>query len=173
MEYDDAYEKSLRGIVCFSEATWNKSPPSSSVTSELMGWSRSVAAKRISSSCSSRAAALSPASIHTYEGENPAVQRRIFGDGVTVSARGIVLRHVLEHVQDPVGFLDGLREANGGGLIYIEVPCFDWILRASAWFDIFYEHVNYFRACRFLERMFGRVVEGGHLFGGQYLYVVA
>lgn len=108
----------------------------------------------------------------TYEGDNPAVQRRYFGDGVTVSARGLVLRHVLEHVQNPVGFLEGLRDANGGGLIYIEVPCFDWILHARAWFDIFYEHVNYFRLGDF-SRMFGRVVEGGHLFGGQYLYVVA
>jgi hypothetical protein len=108
----------------------------------------------------------------TYEGQNPAVQRRYFGDGVAVWASGLVLRHVLEHVQDPVGFLDGLREANGGGLIYIEVPCFDWILRARAWFDIFYEHVNYFRLDDF-PRMFGRVVECGHLFGGQYLYVVA
>jgi hypothetical protein len=108
----------------------------------------------------------------TYEGANPAVQRRYFGDGVTVSAKGLVLRHVLEHVQDPVGFLDGLRDANGGGLIYIEVPCFDWILHARAWFDIFYEHVNYFRL-RDFSRMFGQVVESGHLFGGQYLYVVA
>jgi hypothetical protein len=108
----------------------------------------------------------------TYEGENPVVQRRYFGDGVEVSGRGIVLRHVLEHVQNPVEFLTGLRDANDGGLIYIEVPCFDWILCARAWFDIFYEHVNYFRLGDF-SRMFGRVVESGRLFGGQYLYAVA
>lgn len=108
----------------------------------------------------------------TYEGDNPAVQRHYFGHGVAVSARGLVLRHVLEHVQNPVDFLAGLRDANGGGLIYIEVPCLDWILRVKAWFDIFYEHVNYFRLGDFA-RMFGRVVDGGHLFGGQYLYVVA
>ena len=108
----------------------------------------------------------------TYEGENPAVQKRYFGDGVEVSASGIVLRHVLEHVQSPVDFLGGLRDANGGGLIYIEVPCLDWILRAGAWFDIFYEHVNYFRLDDF-SNMFGRIVESGHLFGGQYLYAVA
>ena len=65
-----------------------------------------------------------------------------------------------------------LARANGGGLIYIEVPCFEWILRARAWFDIFYEHVNYFRLGDF-SKMFGHVVDGGHLFGGQYLYVVA
>jgi len=108
----------------------------------------------------------------TYEGDNPAVQRRYYDEGVTVSARGIVLRHVLEHVQDPVGFLGGLRDANGGGLIYIEVPCLDWIKRARAWFDIFYEHVNYFRLGDF-SRMFGHVVQSGRLFGGQYLYAIA
>lgn len=96
----------------------------------------------------------------TYEGDNPSVQRHYFGKGVEMTGRGLILRHVLEHVQDPVGFLEGLRDANGGGgLIYIEVPCFDWILRKRAWFDIFYEHVNYFRLSDF-SRMFGRVVGG-------------
>jgi hypothetical protein len=108
----------------------------------------------------------------TYEGDNPSVQRHYFDDSIGVSAKGIVLRHVLEHVENPFGFLDGLRAANGGGLIYIEVPCFDWILSNKAWFDIFYEHVNYFRLNDFL-RMFGNVVKIGRLFGGQYLYVVA
>ena len=108
----------------------------------------------------------------TYEGRNPAVEKHYFGEDVAVSARGIVLRHVLEHVEDPIGFLGGLRDANDGGLIYIEVPCLDWILEKRAWFDIFYEHVNYFRLSDF-QRLFGHVEEIGHLFGGQYLYVVA
>src|SRR3546814_9608010 len=56
--------------------------------------------------------------------------------------------------------------------IYIEVPCFDWIVEHSAWFDVFYEHVNYFRLAD-LRAMFGTVHEAGHLFGGQYLYIVA
>ncbi|OBF66045.1 methyltransferase [Mycobacterium sp. 852002-51971_SCH5477799-a] len=109
----------------------------------------------------------------TYDGNNPAVERRYFGDGVTVSARGgIVLRGVLPHVQNPVGFLEGLRDANDGGLIYIEVESFERILRARAWYNIFYEYVTYFRLEDF-SRMFGRVVESGYLFGGQCLYVVA
>jgi len=108
----------------------------------------------------------------TYEGSNPSVEKHYFGEDVAVTAKGIILRHVLEHVEEPANFLDGLRDANDGGLIYIEVPCFDWILRGRAWFDIFYEHVNYFRLGDF-HRMFGRVKEIGHLFGGQYLYVVA
>ncbi len=109
----------------------------------------------------------------TYEGNNPRIQRKLFSADVTVQADGLVLRHVLEHIKDPFSFLHQLKEANGGrGRIYIEVPCFDWICEHRAWFDIFYEHVNYFRLSDF-SRFFGEIVSGGHLFGNQYLYVVA
>lgn len=88
-------------------------------------------------------------------------------------ARGLILRHVLEHISKPEQFLQSLRDANGGkGLIYIEVPCFDWICTRHAWFDIFYEHVNYFRMSDMLG-MFDRIISSGHLFGGQYMYVIA
>lgn len=109
----------------------------------------------------------------TYEGSNPRVQRHYFAPGVGITAQGLILRHVLEHVRAPLRFLEQLRAANGGGgLIYIEVPCFDWICAHRAWFDVFYEHVNYFRETDFA-RMFGRIVASGRLFGGQYLYAVA
>lgn len=109
----------------------------------------------------------------TYEGSSPRIQREYFGPGTVEKADGLILRHVLEHIENPVDFLFQLSEANERqGLIYIEVPCFDWICEHRAWFDIFYEHVNYFRLVDF-DRMFGRTIESGRLFGGQYLYVVA
>lgn len=109
----------------------------------------------------------------TYEGNSPNVVKAYFTPEIGLSADGIILRHVLEHVQNPVDFLRHIRDSNGGkGRIYIEVPCFDWICHRRAWFDIFYEHVNYFRLEDFL-RMFGTVHEAGHVFGGQYLYIVA
>lgn len=109
----------------------------------------------------------------TYEGSNSRVMKHYFEPGVGVKAGGLVLRHVLEHVLDPFKFLLQLKEANGGsGKIYIEVPCFDWICKHRAWFDIFYEHVNYFRISDFF-RMFGTVFESGRLFGNQYIFVVA
>jgi hypothetical protein len=109
----------------------------------------------------------------TYEGSNPSVLKKYFSPEIGIGADGVILRHVLEHVQDPVGFLLNIRESNGGvGKIYIEVPSFDWICEHRAWFDIFYEHVNYFRL-RDFDRIFGRIYETGHTFGGQYLYVVA
>lgn len=108
-----------------------------------------------------------------YEGSNPNVIKARFETGLGLTADGIVLRHVLEHMSDPFVFLSAIAQANGGkGQIYIEVPCFDWICEHHAWFDIFYEHVNYFRLADF-NRMFGNVYESGHVFGGQYLYVVA
>lgn len=108
-----------------------------------------------------------------YEGSNPRIKRHHFEPGVGMTAQALILRHVLEHIQNPQQFLQGLRTANeGSGLIYIEVPCFDWICEHRAWFDIFYEHANYFRLADF-GRMFDRVIESGRIFGGQYLYVVA
>jgi hypothetical protein len=108
-----------------------------------------------------------------YTGSRPEVLRVPFDESMDIVAEGIVLRHTLEHVRDPVRFLEGIARANrGGGKIYIEVPCLDWILAHRAWFDIFYEHVNFFRLDDF-RRMFGTVHESGRLFGGQYLYVVA
>ncbi|MCH2273499.1 MULTISPECIES: class I SAM-dependent methyltransferase [Thalassospira] len=109
----------------------------------------------------------------TYEGSNSSVYKTYFSKDAGISREGIILRHVLEHIENPVKFLNFLKESNGGsGLIYIEVPCFDWIISHKAWFDIFYEHVNYFRTSDF-HHMFDGVLEIGHIFGGQYIYVVA
>jgi hypothetical protein len=109
----------------------------------------------------------------TYEGNNSRIKRQYFAPGAIEKADGLILRHVLEHIKNPVNFLEQLKEANGGsGKIYIEVPCFDWICENKAWFDIFYEHVNYFRLSDF-QRMFGEVIEIGKVFGDQYIYVVA
>ena len=108
-----------------------------------------------------------------YEGNNPSILKARFDASLGLSADGIVLRHVLEHIPQPLDFLSAIAKANGGkGMIYIEVPCLDWICSHRAWFDIFYEHVNYFRLKDF-HRLFGTVHESGHVFGGQYLYVVA
>ena len=108
-----------------------------------------------------------------YEGKNPRIIKRYFQPGITEKAKGIILRHVLEHISDPVGFLRQIAIENGGqGLIYIEVPCFEWICRRRAWYDIFYEHVNYFRISDF-QRIFDGLIESGHFFGGQYIYILA
>jgi len=108
-----------------------------------------------------------------YAGSNPRIKKEYFGPASFEKASGIILRHVLEHIQNPIDFLEKLKHSNNGrGKIYIEVPCFDWICKRKAWFDIYYEHVNYFRISDF-NRIFGEVIESGYCFGEQYLYVVA
>ncbi len=108
-----------------------------------------------------------------YESDAPYVIRNVFSASLGVTSDAVILRHVLEHMPDPLNFLTKVRIANGGkGLVYIESPCLDWIVAHRAWFDIFYEHVNYFRLSDF-PRMFGTILESGRIFGGQYLYVVA
>jgi SAM-dependent methyltransferase len=108
-----------------------------------------------------------------YVGEDDNIIRSCFKSGLGIAAEGVILRHVLEHIQYPMEFLASITEANGNkGLIYIEVPCLDWIIQHRAWFDIHYEHVNYFRLSD-LQRMFDTVLESGYLFGKQYLYIVA
>jgi Methyltransferase domain len=108
-----------------------------------------------------------------YEGKSPLVNREYFTSTHGRSFKGFILRHVLEHVKDPVAFLKMIRDENGGkGLIYIEAPCLDWKIARNAWYDLYYEHVSYFRLSDF-HRMFGKVIDSGRLFGGQYLYAVA
>jgi hypothetical protein len=110
----------------------------------------------------------------TYVGNNPRVTKKFFEYGIIEKpSSGLVLRHVLEHIKNPYEFLKQLKEANGDqGLIYIEVPCFEWICSNRTWYDLFYEHVNYFRLDDF-KRMFTKIISIGHIFGGQYLYVIA
>lgn len=109
----------------------------------------------------------------TYNGNNPNIIKSFFSEQLNLAADGLILRHVLEHVQNPLAFLKSIKSANQyQGKIYIEVPCFDWILKHRAWFDIFYEHVNYFRLSDFYH-IFDHIYTSGYLFGGQYLYVVA
>jgi len=108
-----------------------------------------------------------------YQGTNPRIQRKYFPKVNKLNVQGIILRHILEHISDPLLFLNQLKNScSQNSLIYIEVPCFNWICQHRAWYDIYYEHVNYFRISDFY-RIFSTIIESGHIFGGQYLYIVA
>lgn len=108
-----------------------------------------------------------------YEGESPFIQKCIFDPSANMHGDLIILRHVLEHIPETMQFLQNIMIANDRqGLIYIEVPCLDWISSHKTWFDVFYEHVNYFRKSDF-NRLFGSVIASGNVFNGQYLYAIA
>lgn len=108
-----------------------------------------------------------------YEGNNDKIQKRYLIEGDTFSADVIVLRHVLEHIQAPHRFLNVLKNIFGNAAIYIEVPNYDWIVEQQAFFDITYEHVNYFSLNALANLFDSGSVKQGVLFNGQYQYVIS
>jgi SAM-dependent methyltransferase len=91
----------------------------------------------------------------------------------------VCCRHVLEHIDDPLGFLRELRETldeQKGCIVFFEVPdARHTFLRGAIW-DILYEHCNYFTS-ESLERVFKAagfdVLQIDERYDGQYLTLEA
>jgi len=109
----------------------------------------------------------------TYEGDNPRIKKEYFDETQKgIHADVIIMRHTLEHITHPFAFLHTIANANDHkGHLFIEVPTFDWIAEKNAFWDIFYEHCNYFTE-QSLAAMFTESVTG-NFFGGQYVYLWA
>jgi hypothetical protein len=105
----------------------------------------------------------------TYQGNDQRILKRyVNSHDAPLNADVLVLRHVLEHVQNPFEFLNELAEINGKRCNFvIEVPSTDWIIDNSTYWDFTYEHVNYFTSESF-HRLFGQC-EVVSVFGEQYL----
>ena len=110
---------------------------------------------------------------NAYQGSSPYIRNSFFSADSHERGDLLTLRHVLEHIHSPWQFLDGIAAANGyQGLLYVEVPDLEWILEHRAYFDLFHEHVNYFRTDDFLRCFGDGVIFHSKSFGGQYLSVV-
>lgn len=109
----------------------------------------------------------------TYEGTNPKIHKRYLTAQDRLKADIVVLRHVLEHIPQPHHFLHMLHTVFADAAVYIEVPSFEWIAANETFFDITYEHVNYFTH-QALSALFGHVqLAFGELFADQYQYIIA
>lgn len=107
-----------------------------------------------------------------YIGEKKNIVKDLFSEKYPIEADLIILRHTLEHILNPHSFLKEISRANNNkGFIYIEVPSIEWIIKKNAFWDIFYEHCNYFSTSA-LQCMFNKA-ETGYVFGGQYIYCYA
>jgi dTDP-6-deoxy-L-talose 4-dehydrogenase (NAD+) len=108
-----------------------------------------------------------------YEGDNSAIEKRYLTIQDRIHADIVVLRHVLEHIQNPYRFLSMLSVIFGDAKVYIEVPDYDWIINNGAFFDITYEHVNYFSR-NTLTKLFKNGCSINELcFEGQYQYIIS
>ncbi len=108
---------------------------------------------------------------------------RQFFDGTQLAIQPdvVICRHVLEHVERPVAFLESLAAAlrASGALsarVFFETPCVEWILRNQVVWDFFYEHCSLFSSGSLawtFRRAGFEVSRVKHVFGGQYLWIEA
>lgn len=96
-----------------------------------------------------------------------------------LSPKLLCCRHVLEHLNEPAGLLDSLRQdrfAEAGTVFYFEVPNGDVMKRPEGVWDHIYEHYSCFTlaSLTYLFRSKGfHVLEAGTAFADQYLWVHA
>ncbi len=108
----------------------------------------------------------------TYEGNHPKILKEYFTENSNINGDVVILRHTLEHIEQPFSFLHSIAKANNyKGFLFVEVPTFDWIVNKNAFWDIFYEHCNYFTEAS-LGCMFANC-KTGSFFNGQYIYLWA
>jgi SAM-dependent methyltransferase len=75
------------------------------------------------------------------------VAQRLTAAEVSGRYDALVCRHVIEHVPDVRGFLEELAaiaEAAGDPIVVLETPALEWICAHACFWDLFYEHCNYF-----------------------------
>jgi len=91
----------------------------------------------------------------------------------------IICRHVLEHIERPIAFLQSIRSAlrvYPEVPVFFEVPDLGWIIRNQAFWDFCYEHCNYFTPTSLSNAMSlsgFRPTESRSAFGDQYLWIEA
>ena len=118
---------------------------------------------------------IDPSCRPTHDGNFRLTNRTADNASFLPDARLVILRHVLEHIDDPVGFLTRLREAVPDAPFFVEVPDFNWILTNGAFWDFTYEHCNYFTLPTLrltLETAGFYVVEQQRSFGDQYQWAI-
>jgi C-methyltransferase C-terminal domain/Methyltransferase domain len=92
----------------------------------------------------------------------------------------IISRHVMEHLANPLGFLQRLcfAVAHSGSdcLLYLEVPCIDRVLETGRTVDLYYEHNSQFTTksfSRMLTRCAAVVETIGHGYDGEVIFGLA
>lgn len=92
----------------------------------------------------------------------------------------VIARHVLEHLANPVAFLQRMSfacsVAGQAPLLYLEVPCVDNLLTSGRTVDLYYEHRSQFTTRSFttmLERSGLEIESVRHGYGNEVVYALA
>lgn len=89
----------------------------------------------------------------------------------------VISRHVLEHLTNPLGFIQSLSFSaaciGSEPELYIEVPCIDRAVETGRTEDFYYEHNSQFTTQSFrkmLERCGGEILDISHIYNGEVIY---
>lgn len=99
-------------------------------------------------------------------------------DVASFAPDAIVIRHVLEHLTEPVVLLEQLAWAAAAldkpCWLFGEVPCIDRVFETHRLADFFYEHASHFttESFRTLMERAGEVVELAHGYDGEVVYAL-
>lgn len=114
--------------------------------------------------------------------EGVTFERALFRPEVHMSAlrpQLLISRHVLEHLADPLGFVQslGFAAAQAGiePLLYIEVPCIDRALAYGRIEDFYYEHNSHFTTesfSRMIARSCSAVEALDHGYNGEVVFAL-
>ena len=114
------------------------------------------------------------------DGARLELRRELFQPAVHLAATKpdlIISRHVLEHLSDPLSFVQHLAVTaaclDRRPLMYLEVPCIDRALETGRTADFYYEHNSHFTTgsfCRMLDRSAARLLTLGHGYDGEVVY---
>lgn len=91
-----------------------------------------------------RGIGIDPSCTPVERGNLRLIRSRFEPSTFAADTRLVILRHVLEHIGEPVEFMRQLRAAMPDAPLFVEVPDLDWILANAAFWDFCYEHCNYF-----------------------------
>lgn len=116
----------------------------------------------------------------THEGNNTKLYRELFLPNQHLDElrpEMIITRHVLEHLVNPLGFLQQFSTmASWIGhptRVYLEVPCIDQAIHTRRTVDFYYEHSSQFTSdsfSRMLKRSGADIEEIGYGYGGEIIY---
>lgn len=90
----------------------------------------------------------------------------------------ITIRHVLEHLTDPVALLEhlawGAAALDKPVWLFAEMPCIDRVFETGRLADFFYEHPSHFttKSFRTLMERAGEVMELAHGYDGEVVYAL-
>jgi 2-polyprenyl-3-methyl-5-hydroxy-6-metoxy-1,4-benzoquinol methylase len=91
----------------------------------------------------------------------------------------ILSRHTLEHLDQPLAFMNNLRQMTAGQkdtVVFLEVPNLGYMLREVAVWDIIYEHFSYFSAQSLMQLALQsgfRVLDVAEVYEDQFLTIEA